>query len=571
MRFVESDVMGEQDNHNTPPPLPPCATEYIALVVRKVRYRKKVRRDIAAELTAHFEDELQSCMTAEERETKARQVIEGFGDPQLLAVLCRRAKKRCRPLWRKALSRSVQLCGAYLLYLMLCTLLLFSGRPTIRRDYVQSFNETVAAGRLESDNAWPCFDKAAKLQVAMPGWLVSKGIAWPPDLTEEQWKELSRWLDQNAPVLDALREGVERKCYWREYLVDMRKTRPDPNGWWWDDTQGLLLEETNRIHESRRQLFFTMRWQICYEAHQGRVDAAMDECLVMARFGDRLVGVGSSSEQSMGMFTTMMANDLALRVLDRADGRAVSLARIQQEWGQWLDRNIPAVSFDWEKALGRDTIQHIFTDNGRGNGHLLLRQWPGWLDLPENLHDFLKEGNDKVFWAMAAFRPPSRRRVVSEMDRYYSQAERLYTSTPWELYSAGLNRDNWIESPWVETLLSTDRSLGWGTAISDWGQRTYRVAVGTVLSVQRHQMERGRYPDDLQQLVDAGYLREIPRDPFAPGPLTYKRVEDSFVLYSWGENCRDDGGQRIADSHGRDLVLSNNGDWVFWPIIREKK
>jgi hypothetical protein len=38
---------------------PACAEEYIKQVLKKMRYRRKVRQDVQAELAAHFEDELQ--------------------------------------------------------------------------------------------------------------------------------------------------------------------------------------------------------------------------------------------------------------------------------------------------------------------------------------------------------------------------------------------------------------------------------------------------------------------------------------------------------------------------------
>ncbi|MFH1884581.1 MAG: hypothetical protein ABIL62_17940, partial [Planctomycetota bacterium] len=91
--------------------LPACATEYIKQVLKKMRYRRKVRQDVQVELAAHFEDELKDCKTNENREQKAKQLITEFGDVKLLAVLLRRAKKRCRPLWRKALVRSLQVLG----------------------------------------------------------------------------------------------------------------------------------------------------------------------------------------------------------------------------------------------------------------------------------------------------------------------------------------------------------------------------------------------------------------------------------------------------------------------------
>ena len=88
--------------------LPECAKDFIKLVIKKMRYRKKVRDEVMAELIAHFEDELQSCATDEEKEQKAQQLIGKFGDVKLLATLLRRAKKRCRPLWREIIARVAQ-------------------------------------------------------------------------------------------------------------------------------------------------------------------------------------------------------------------------------------------------------------------------------------------------------------------------------------------------------------------------------------------------------------------------------------------------------------------------------
>ena len=47
--------------------LPACAADFIKLVIKKMRYRKKVRADVQAELAAHFEDQLKDCTTDEEK------------------------------------------------------------------------------------------------------------------------------------------------------------------------------------------------------------------------------------------------------------------------------------------------------------------------------------------------------------------------------------------------------------------------------------------------------------------------------------------------------------------------
>jgi len=64
----------------------------------------------------------------------------------------------------------------------------------------------------------------------------------------------------------------------------------------------------------------------------------------------------------------------------------------------------------------------------------------------------------------------------------------------------------------------------------------------------------------------AGYIGEVPIDPFSGKPLAYKRVSESFILYSWGQDLDDDGGTRSV--WGRS---PQGGDQVFWPVEERRK
>ncbi|MHC4426855.1 MAG: hypothetical protein ACYSYV_12280, partial [Planctomycetota bacterium] len=97
--------------------LPRCAIDFIKLVIKKMRYRKKVRAEVMAELAAHFEDELRDCKSDEERSQKAQKLISDFGDAKLLGILLRRAKIRCRPLWQTIAARTFQIVGIIALYI----------------------------------------------------------------------------------------------------------------------------------------------------------------------------------------------------------------------------------------------------------------------------------------------------------------------------------------------------------------------------------------------------------------------------------------------------------------------
>jgi len=185
--------------------LPSCAAEFIKLVIRKMRYRRKVRQDVQAELAAHFEDELKGCVTNEEKEQKAQQLIAEFGDVKLLAVLMRRAKKRCRAVWKKALVRAFQALGIIFLYLLICASPLIIGKPTISVNYVDWLSEFVRQGRDEVDNARPYYEKAVELYVEMPDWLTKSKAKWPTDFNDVQLQSLASWLQDNRKYFETLR------------------------------------------------------------------------------------------------------------------------------------------------------------------------------------------------------------------------------------------------------------------------------------------------------------------------------------------------------------------------------
>jgi hypothetical protein len=90
----------------------------------------------------------------------------------------------------------------------------------------------------------------------------------------------------------------------------------------------------------------------------------------------------------------------------------------------------------------------------------------------------------------------------------------------------------------------------------------------TAIALKRYQLKHGNYPPDLRSLVPE-FIPSIPRDPVDGQPLRYRRnADETFLLYSAGENGKDDGGDPALaeDSQSKSLQWQNPGalDWV-WP------
>lgn len=72
-------------------------------------------------------------------------------------------------------------------------------------------------------------------------------------------------------------------------------------------------------------------------------------------------------------------------------------------------------------------------------------------------------------------------------------------------------------------------------------QAFLRCAVVAV-AAERFRRARGRWPQPLAELVKAGFLREVPIDPFDGEPLRSRQLDNGMIIYSVGVDGEDNGG-----------------------------
>lgn len=530
-----------------PAELPRCAVEYIDQVVRQVRCRKRVRAEVHEELRAHFEDDLRDCADAQQREARARALIGQFGDATLLAALCRRAKKRCRPLWQKALVRTGQGILVVLAYTVLCSLPLFLGRPTIRVNYVEWLNDRWRPQDREAANAAVYYEQAAGLYVKPPQGLQQKVETTRPELEDYNDVELgllATWLDENAPAFAKLRQGADTPDYWPIYDTNESNLR-DPN----------FMDKPMDALPKYRHLVFALAHEAAYEVHRGRLQDGLDDCLVIWRVGRHWQGRGFLIEQLVGMAIESLAYARVFDILhNQPDMPGPVLGRVQNGLRALQDEHRCVVSFDGEKALWYDSIQRTFTDDGKGGGHALRQGFPfaagDW------------RGN---LLGVFVFDYPGRCETMAMVERFFERAQSALTTPPGEEGPKLVSQEK-EEIPFGNMLLSILPPAYGRIGQQVWRLKTGELATLTVVAVLRHAAERGNLPESLDELVQRGYLDALPEDPFGAGSLSYRTTNDHFLLYSWGENLTDDGGVQGLRQGGQPGLWADNGDWVFWPV-----
>ena len=557
--------------------LPNSAAAFIKQVIKKMRYRKKVRSEVMAELEAHFEDELKDCKTDENREQKAKQLITSFGDVKLLAVLLRRAKKRCRPLWRTIVARTFQAVGVLILCFIIYVAWFLSGKPAITTNYVAELNNMVRPVADESLNAAPLYIKAIELYEKR--WddiaeLRSKTQPTPEEMelvendlrrllgkkyeevTSEQKKRIEKWLNDNNEIFELVIAGAKKPYHWQTYGGRGETT----------EMMSILSPNLNSFKKLARALI----WRARLHAEQGRFKDAFVDMKSCYRLGQHIRGDKTLAEQLVGIAIQALSVGTIREIVGGYEIDSTILADFQRDFEQIISDEDFAVSFKAEKLFMYDEIQRCFTSDRFGKGHLYLPRFrqitemPGGYGSEEGIGDFIVV---VLYSAPYLFGQPNKEETLRSVNALYDYLEQLSLKTAVERHAERDAIDNKLEelvkgNVFLSTFVPTfKRIYEIGSRVSVNVRATL-----TMIAIFRYKRDTGRYPQNLNQLVTDGYLKQLPIDSYSDKPLVYKKTEDNFILYSFGPDFKDDDGVSGKDGKGRARPWRDNGDTVFWPL-----
>jgi hypothetical protein len=107
---------------------------------------------------------------------------------------------------------------------------------------------------------------------------------------------------------------------------------------------------------------------------------------------------------------------------------------------------------------------------------------------------------------------------------------------------------------------------GWREDILFRDHALLRCALAAV-AAERYRREHGDWPQAVADLVP-GYLPAVPLDPFDGQPLRYRRTDSGAVIYSVGEDGRDDGGERTPPP---DKTLPGDVIFTLWDVAHRRQ
>lgn len=501
--------------------------------------------------------------------------------------------------WRSVLVLVVLYLGLAVYY--------STGSPKVTVDYAAKTNEHAAAVP-EQDRAWPVY-REALLAMGLedrrdnPNAELLKDGELPEDAG---WEAAAEYVSAHADAVAQLRVAagmpgmgyiadfgvaeVDREIFPGKDVVGQTPASAHPS----DQTViSLLLPHLGMLRQASRVLSVDAH----LAAEQGDAQRCLADLLAMLQMGPH------ADEQVLviSQLVHISLNAQALQTISRVvcdypelldDAQLAALAdAVAAIDGFTLD-------YAGERMMFDDIVQHLYTDNGRGNGHFAIGSGQGMTGTGPSGQGAGAAVMRFLLAPVVALGSASRRDLTEAyhelMDINQAQADLPrgeVTEADFEDILAGYE-DSVIRRHRYRLMLMLVPALSAARNTADRCEDNAQAAqVGIALEL--YHRANGNYPDTLDAMVPE-YLDAVPNDPIAGGPLRYRVGDAGPVLYSVGADGDDDGGRAPgkygpypppaeapagvpAEAPTRPWIADQyagarwnepdpaDGDWVLWP------
>lgn len=586
--------------------LPGPLGELVLAVTGKCRLWRSERTEVACELCAHFLDGLEAGAIPAD-------LAASFGDTRHAARLITATRKRLRPLWWRTSRAAMRGLGAFLLLSVVLYAALaarfFLSSPKVTHNYMAELNVPVLQVPV-ADRAWPLYIDAKKQFGPLPEFMVNSRGGEPHQPGDENWDQMSAWLDAHGDALATVRAGAARPALGFVYRANIdpdlaRVLEITSPGYTYDPPMepsdenplviGILLPHLGEMRRLARFLSADAHLAISREdasryfadldallgmAEQVRHERFTISTLVGLAIADLATAVALHGAGTPDFLTPEQLRDLAHTLGGFADGRVS------------IDSSVELLTIE-------DILQRFFSDDGNGDGHFvggpevdsLYRDWglarPGGLPLL------------RAIQPVQSTIMPSRAQIMDQARRFVAAAAADDALPPWRhderssdmLYQALMESGVYPAVPFLSSLTGKAEQ---GPVASACASRDIfearRHAAMTVLAMQAYRSTRNTWPSSLRELVPA-YMPSLPVDPFDGQPMRYIAPASGSelpLLYSIGVDGLDEGGKPPTTKSGRFGVHNlywlgkfrtrppltgaqqqqtdaARGDWVLWP------
>jgi hypothetical protein len=380
----------------------------------------------------------------------------------------------------------------------------------------------MAAKRL-LPNRWPAWEWP------LPGEDRFNGPGAKRAALQESFQDLQPQQPLNEEQIATLRAELQRAG---PALAEARKLAGLPEGRYpirySPDFLGTLVPHAQDAREIARLLAY----DVLLRAQDGDADGALASCRAILNdarsIGDEPLGIS----QLVRIACRITAVDKAQRALARGEPSEAALLQLQQLLEKEEPGPLLLIVARGERAGQDRFMEAVQTGQVKLSGRELTMA-AGLGGAPQ--------AGPSAAETLALRSPAFRKRQRAAVLRYLTRAVEIAKLPPeqrrpqlkqWEAAAK--------DQPVFVRLLAP--ALGKIADACERSQVQLRCAIVAV-AAERYRRARGQWPDKLEALKEAGYLREVPTDLYDGRPLRLRRRDDGVVVYSVGPDGEDNGGR----------------------------
>jgi len=539
------------------------------------------------------------------------ELVEQLESPKKAARRIRREKRRARPLaWRVA-GRTVQIVQWSIAVLALAYVVYFArfliGKPTITRNCLADLNAEAKAVP-EAEAAWPIYRAALLRLKPIPEGLTvteSRGgtertepldpyCFWQTNPGDKHWDTLLDYTAGIDEALDLIRQATERPrlaFYYNDPADQVVPPVYSASGSG-DSLVPVVTDENPMVADlpsghlhHLRTLAYLLRADSYRAARVGDGRSAVADVRAMIGLVRHCQDAGIFSHHVFMVAQLNLTSDTIGAILAEnahclTDEDLTELSACLAKLDHPEDFQVRA---DWERAVIRDKIQRMYTDNGRGGGYLTREVSPQLICLcrPLSERPWERRIDSLPVVLLAPVLTVGRREMDRFCMRILDEAEAESRLPLWRQKDFVLDqRFCELSSLAVVRYAPAFLMMRWinqGDFLMGQFSRQRYDAVRVSIALERYRRRAGNWPQCLDQLTP-DLLPALPPDRFDGGPIKYRLVERRPVLYSVGVDRVDDGGTPPDDEYAcvdvwmppseaaeRCTEACYRGDWILWP------
>lgn len=412
-------------------------------------------------------------------------------------------------------------------------------------NYVAEFIEiSKPPGYDPNDDAREEYTKASQLIIRFPKVFAQVRKRYPTQWTRKKREQVEAWLISNEEALNLVEKATQKPYYWVEY-----------------EPQNERMPPLEKNLDKMRDFVFALCMRAMLRTAEGRHDEGLGDIETCYKLGRHLVANGEMICRLAGYGARAVALETSRIILAHEVINSSLLANFQNRLEEFAKDDALGFDFTAERLLAKDAIQCIFTDNGQGGGHVAQCAFKTFMFSGGKIESTLSRLPVSTESDIKRWRKLERRKTTAQVEEYYDLCEEVCSQLPWQYRGTSFLRIRiemlQMRNPFIKML-----SPGIENLVAIAGRaRVDRDATIAIMAILRFKDDTKQLPETLSELVDAGYLKEVPADSFSVSPLSYCQTGDDFILYSFGADFDDDGGTPSKWGEGE-----NGGDQVFWPV-----